>query len=391
MGSWGTGLYSNDTSSDVRDMCNEVYPLLGIEEGTRVILHEYRDLIDGVIDHDYANFWYALSDWQWKHGILTDEIRDKTIDLLEAKIGIEEWEEDGSAQDVKKRLAVMDKLLCQLKMPQPLVKIPKPHISKPKHKAGDIIIFRTCSKEYTYAESVWNIDACGFTDFYTEKVANILPKNVLPPYEAYEKYMAILCVGSVKEQYSQYAPGIMEEHSLYAYYDYIGDRKPTQGDLMNCGFLPLNIRYSADGNDPGKNAWTYTFMLATQSFTKRENASETIIEKIRSVEEYSRFRILIERKCYDSEYAFAFELFDVFGTIFGEKVRLSLIGIELDNLLDADKTNPALRTPKEIKDLIANEQKRWQARVDALEKSKAYQNANEEERVRMLVSLGDDA
>ena len=41
MGSWGTALYSNDTSSDVRDICNEVYPLVGIEEGTKLILKEY--------------------------------------------------------------------------------------------------------------------------------------------------------------------------------------------------------------------------------------------------------------------------------------------------------------------------------------------------------------
>ena len=49
MGSWGTALYSNDTSSDVRDMCNEVYPLVGIEEGTKLILNEYADIIDGNI------------------------------------------------------------------------------------------------------------------------------------------------------------------------------------------------------------------------------------------------------------------------------------------------------------------------------------------------------
>ena len=57
MGSWGTALYSNDTSSDVRDMCNEVYPLVGIEEGTKLILNEYADIIDGnMIDLDTSFF-----------------------------------------------------------------------------------------------------------------------------------------------------------------------------------------------------------------------------------------------------------------------------------------------------------------------------------------------
>ena len=112
MGSWGTALYSNDTSSDVRDMCNEVYPLVGIEEGTKQILKEYADIIDSnIIDNDYADFWFALADWQWKHGILTDVIKNKTISLLEAHTGIEEWKESGTAADVKKRIAVMEKLL----------------------------------------------------------------------------------------------------------------------------------------------------------------------------------------------------------------------------------------------------------------------------------------
>ena len=112
MGSWGTALYSNDTSSDVRDMCNEVYPLVGIEEGTRLILKEYADIVNcDIVDNDYADFWFALADWQWKHGILTDEIKSKAISLLEAHTGIDEWE----GSDIKKRLAVMDKLLDQLK------------------------------------------------------------------------------------------------------------------------------------------------------------------------------------------------------------------------------------------------------------------------------------
>ena len=92
MGSWGPGLYSNDTSGDVRDICNEIYPLVGIEKGTELILEEYSEIVNSdIIDNDYADFWYALADWQWKHGILSDDIKQKTIELLEAHTGIEEW------------------------------------------------------------------------------------------------------------------------------------------------------------------------------------------------------------------------------------------------------------------------------------------------------------
>ena len=391
MGSWGTSLYSNDTSSDVRDMCNEIYPFVSVEEGTRLILKEYADIVNSdALDDDCADFWFALADWQWKHGILSDELRDKTIALLEAHTGIDEWEESGSSSDVKKRLEVMDKLLCQLKLPQPPVKIPKSKAAKAKHKPGNIIVFRTCSKEYEYAETVWNIKECGFTDAYIADIADKLPKKLSQPYEAYEKYMAILCVGIAEEQYSQYLPDVKETHSIYAYYDYMSDKEPTLDDLKQCGFLPLNIRYSSDGDSLGKNAWTYTFTMFAQGFSKKPGGSEQIIAKIYSFEENERFHLLLSQKQYDSEYSSLPELFHTFGDIYCEKVRLELIGIELDNLLCADSSNPALRTPEEIQKIIAEDAHKWQIKVSELENSEAYQNADYAEQLRMLVTLRED-
>lgn len=388
MGSWGTALYSNDTSSDVRDMCNEIYPFVSVEEGTKLILKEYADVVNSdILDDDYANFWYALADWQWKHGILSDEIRDKAISLLEAHAGIEEWEEDGTAADVKKRLAVMDQLLCRLKLPQPAMKLPKSKAAKAKHKPGDIIVFRTCSKDYAYAESVYNINSCGFTDSYAEQVANKLPRRISPPYEAYEKYMAVLCVGVVQEQYSKYLPYIMETRSIYAYYDYLSDQAPTIDDLKQCGFLPLNIRYSIDTDSLGKNAWTYTFALFSQGFSKKQGTAEQMIEKLSYPDEIERFHTLFAKKNYDTQYILSDCLYEAFDDIYSEKVRLELIGMELDNLLDPEKSNPPLRTPKEIAQLIANEQKAWNRKVNELESSEAYRNATEAERIILLRAL----
>lgn len=388
MGAWGTALYSNDTSSDVRHICNEIYPFVSVEEATRLILKEYADIANGdIIDNEYANFWFALADWQWKHGVLTDEIKNKTISLLEAHTGIEEWEESGSAADVKKRLEVMDKLLCQLKSPQPEIKLPKSKAAKAKHKLGDIIVFRTCSKEYEYAESVWNISSCGFKDFYAEEVASKLQEKISPPYQAYEKYMAVLCVGFIEEPYSKYVPDIMETRSIYAYYDYMSDKKPTLDDLKKCGFLPLNMRYSAEGDSLGKNAWTYTFAMFSQGFSKKQGGSEQIIEKLCCLDESDRFHSLFAQKHYDDEYTLLPSFQEVFNDIYSEKARLDLIGVELDNLLDVNKANPALRTPKEIKRILDDERKAWRKKVYDLENSEAYQNADEKERIEMLRAL----
>jgi hypothetical protein len=43
MGAWGTALYSNDISCDVRDMCNEIYPLVGKESGEKLTFPSQRE------------------------------------------------------------------------------------------------------------------------------------------------------------------------------------------------------------------------------------------------------------------------------------------------------------------------------------------------------------
>ncbi len=356
MGTWGPTLYANDISSDVRDMCNEVYPLIGIEAGTALIQKEYADIINGEVDNDYVNFWLALADWQWKHGILIDEIKETAIRLLETHAGIEEWETVGRASDVKKRLAVLDALLVQLRSCQPLVKIPQAKMEKPKHKPGDIIIVRTCTKNHEYAASVWNVEACR-PFVYVPEIACKLPNELCPPYEAYDRYIAILCVGAKKIPHSQYVDGFFDEYSIYAFYDYVGEEKPTIETLKKCGFLSRCATYAKNvrrGVD-----WVgreYTFLLYSYAFRLGKKGIEQSIEKTVCASESERFYTLLKQKGYSGETFFSFELYHVFSSFFEEKAQLSVAGIPYDNLLDADKTNPPLCSPEEISRLWEEEE-----------------------------------
>ena len=350
MGSWGTALYSNDTSSDVRDMCNEVYPLVGIEKGTQLILEEYADIVNSdILDNDYADFWFALADWQWKHGILTDEIKSKAISLLEAHTGIDEWE----GNDVKKRLAAMDKLLNRLKTPQPEIKIPKAKIAKPKHKPGDIIIVRTGLKENDPENWIWNIKDCKYNFIYSKEIADKVCETLNPPYDAHNKYIAILCVGTEKTPHSQYVEGVYDEHSVYAFYDYIDDKKPTLDMLQTCGFVPKYLKYASEtGSAIETSGWCYKFHLFTYSFRLSKDGSEQYIEKVFSREEANRFCELFERKNYLPDISWNWELFDAFGEFFEEKARLEKANIPYDNLLDPLASNPDLRPKNEISAII---------------------------------------
>ncbi len=350
MGSWGTALYSNDTSSDVRDMCNEVYPLVGIEKGTQLILEEYADIVNSdIIDNDYADFWFALADWQWKHGILTEEIKSKAISLLEAHTGIDEWE----GADVKKRLTVMDKLLDQLKMPQPEIKIPKAKIAKPKHKPGDIIIVRTGLKENDPENWIWNIEDCAYSFIYSQEIADKICETLNPPYDAHDKYIAILCVGTEKTPHSQYVEGIYDEHSVYAFYDYIGEQKPTLDTLQTCGFVPKYLQYASEtGTTIETSGWCYKFHLFTYSFRLPKDGSEQLIERVFNKEESNRFCELFNSKNYLPDISWNMELFDAFGEFFEEKARLEKASIPYDNLLDPSASNPDLRPKNEISAIL---------------------------------------
>ena len=135
----------------------------------------------------------------------------------------------------------------------------------------------------------------------------------------------------------------------------------------------------------------YNALLKTLSTTQRElfEAYYSAHASCISVEN-ERFYTLLSQKHYDKEYILLPELFGAFSDIYDEKVRLELIGVELDNLLNSDKSNPALRTPKEIEKIIADECLEWQRKVDALETSEAYQNADESQRTIMLRALIKD-
>lgn len=358
MGTWGTALYSCDIADDVRDTCKEIFSFYDIEEGNKKIFSIYTEVIEqDYIDNEYASFWYALADWQWKHGMLTEFIKNKTLELLNIYAGLEEWIDTGNPKDIYKRKSVLNTLKAQLLSPQPPYKKPKMNIVHPKHKPGDIIIFQApCYKELKNS-SIWRIES--FTVplmFESPKFSESNFKDI-KGYDAQGKYMAILCVGSVKERHSQYVDNIFDERSVYVWYDYLSVEKPTQDMLRSCGFLPLINWQLKDFN---KNitkslSWTYTFTLTCESFRVNREISE--IFKLKDTNEVERYRTLFSQKKYSLDYCGGFCLFSMFSSAFKEKNRAELINEQIDNLLYSNIVNPTLLSPAEVDE--AFQKYRW--------------------------------
>ena len=349
MGAWGTGIYSNDTAEDVRDTCKEIYPFVSVERGNEIIFEEYKEIIESdIIDDDYASFWYALADWQWKHGILNEEIKEKTISLLKNHTGIEDWEEDGDSADVRKRIAVMDKLREQFEKPQPEVKLPPAKLAKPRHKPGDVIIFRSCSSEEDEEMCAWRIE--GFMPPYIFKNPVISENSEnIPVVDIHNHYMAMLCVGTRKEQYSKYLPGIYNENSVYVHYDYLSEYKPTVETLKKCGFLPAIYCEYENINKKTIDfiGWTYYFTI-DDSFRMSSSSDVREVMKIKCKEEVDRFTSLYAKKNYlhNANPSYGIESASV--GFWEERFRMKSLGLEIDNLLDDDKFNQEFLNPTEI-------------------------------------------
>jgi len=140
MGTWGTGIYQNDTASDVKDdwldglSDNEPVKVL-----TRRLLNEYDESFDG--DNPDPEFWTGLAAIQFRTGHLDKAVKDKTLSLIASGKAMGLWDEE-EPKIADKRRIVLEELANKLNRPQP-----KPRKTKKRGKQigklldkGDVIL-----------------------------------------------------------------------------------------------------------------------------------------------------------------------------------------------------------------------------------------------------------
>ena len=350
MGTWGTGLYSCDIAEDVKLACNDVFAFYDVKKGNEIILNTFKDVVNQECDdNEAASFWYALADWQWKHGILTEEIRTKALMLLENYTGIKEWETFGNTRDVKQRRVVLDKLSRQLLLRQPDVKLPKATLAKPKHKCGDIIIFKTSCRDEDRYGNLWCFENFSPPFLFENKLITSSKYENITKISKHNCYMSILCVGSIKYPHSEYVRDKTDEHSLYVWYDFCSNDKPTVEKLQKCGFLPFIATEYIDfnRNEYSLVDWAYKFTVESETFKIKNDSAISMVNRFSCVEEVERFNSLFSLKNYSCDFAMFAELYSAFYTVWQEKERLKSIGMFVDNLLDEKEINPKLKSPKD--------------------------------------------
>jgi hypothetical protein len=130
MGAWGPGLFSDDTTSEVRDAyVDNLKQGLADDTAFRGVLEQYKDLLH---DHDVACLvYFALADTAWRYGRLHPSVRSQALKLLSQGGDLSVWERDSPA-DASRRRKVLRDLTSRLQSPQPPRKPVKIVLAKPK-------------------------------------------------------------------------------------------------------------------------------------------------------------------------------------------------------------------------------------------------------------------
>ncbi len=137
MGAWSAGITGNDTAADLKYEYQAAFSRLPPEEAV-ARLDDYVRREMG--EDDWPDYVYSLAQYMWKHGRLTEGIRQRAFALMDSGAGLELYEDAGTR---KKREKVLSKFREILSSPQPEARpIRLKLYQKPVFAAGDVLAWR---------------------------------------------------------------------------------------------------------------------------------------------------------------------------------------------------------------------------------------------------------
>lgn len=132
MGTWGSGLYSDDTTVEVKEeFKNYLESGLTHSQARLEVLKKFDDVL---ADHQVTCLvYFALADTLWKYGCLDEFTKNYTLALIDTGGDVKYWQED-SPSDAKARVKVLSDLKTRILSPQPPLKTISHKVIKPAKK-----------------------------------------------------------------------------------------------------------------------------------------------------------------------------------------------------------------------------------------------------------------
>lgn len=233
MGTWSAGITGNDTAMDLRSEYTCAFYYYGTDEAVNKIDEYVRNNICDESDREeWCNYVYSLADFMWKKGIITDEIRDRAIDMIDSEFGLSIWAESGEKM-LRQRKKVLEKFREQLLSPLPKKKKIKPNVHTEQiFEDGDIIAIRLITKDKPFASWAALVSDLSYEDF-----------------QAYDgKYILIQKVCSQASWQSSIVPEIKDYWAVFRLFDGVYDDVPENvnaDNLKEARIISQNKIYSA--------------------------------------------------------------------------------------------------------------------------------------------------
>jgi hypothetical protein len=140
MGVWGTGIFQDDTASDVRDEYKDLLGngMTGVQ-ATRRILESYSS---SLADPDESGVvWLALAATQWKVGRLEPQTLERALEVIDSGADLKRWA--AGTKDFSKRKVALEKLREQITSPQPPErKIARRVLCECDWRKGELVAFK---------------------------------------------------------------------------------------------------------------------------------------------------------------------------------------------------------------------------------------------------------
>ena len=152
MGTWSASINGNDTAEDLYIEYSAAFFKYDVEEALKKIDNYVRsEMFDESDEEEWCNYVYSLADFMWKKGILTEEVRQKAIEMIDSGFGLDLWNEAGQ-KVLESRKEKLKSFKEKLLSPQPHRKKIKPNVQTERiFEDGDIIAvqLKTAGKPYT--------------------------------------------------------------------------------------------------------------------------------------------------------------------------------------------------------------------------------------------------
>ena len=154
MGAWSVSITGNDTAQDLLSEYTAAFYKYEPEEAVQRIDNYVRsNMFDESDEGEWCDYYYSLADFMWKKGILTDEIKEKAIRMIDSGFGLELWAEAGE-KTLTKRQRVLSEFKAKLTSSMPPKKKIKPNVHTERiFENGDVLAIQLQTAGKPYAKN----------------------------------------------------------------------------------------------------------------------------------------------------------------------------------------------------------------------------------------------